>query len=824
MPTPLLRPMATSPKIQTTWTNFDATQTIYITSDPTKNQVTLALANRLGDRMTFPPGTPVQFPPSGLPPGQSAIYIFFKGLITDDQVRAITIAAIDSRWRSASFVDPKSGAYLVVAPIAQVVVDNEKSLEFKLTNILASSSNSAQVSIEILGGTGIPPGQTHPHVFVTVQDPPPAGDVPLNLDVGFAGRDLVFTGGQTNELTLYLTNPNPKPLVPGGLNSWGPNPPKFTLSLVFGDGDGALTTKALATNIGVNLGDTFGNSWDPVKKKTQGDLPQWEMTPTRSTAGGTVLGTGQNATVSFNITDIISTLAQGLTYAYLSYSKIPGYLDGFFAVEIYKVNPIKITNFTANPSSISDPTTPMQVTLNLTVANAGYVTITNSSYGKSVDKEIHTDSTPVTVYATTTFTLIATNSVTGQQLAQALTVPVTAKDPGTYALVAKSIHAATANVNGLTIQSSDSDPTLPLQVGKSSTDNYLKILKDGTVNIGTGKVGIGVSAAGPQAKLDVNGDMAATSIRAGTANLNGLTIQNSDSDQTLPLQVGKPSNDPAQRGNYLKILKDGTVNIGTGNVGIGVGPTGPQAKLDVNGDIIVRGAVKGSYSRSPSGTALLSNSRLGYNVFYPIDQWQPATDFFSLGAVGSQHATVIQGFSATYPDDHPHQFAIAYIHQGGSQNTAFLVDLSTGSLSGVHKSFIIDHPLHEHKYLVHATMEGPEGAVYYRGTARLQDGKAEIQLPDYFEALTHREGRTIQLTNLDGFDQLSVSTLKGVKIKDGRFLVVSADPQSSQEFDWEVKAVRKDIERLEVEPLKSAIQVERFGPYAYTIPKRRERN
>jgi hypothetical protein len=155
--------------------------------------------------------------------------------------------------------------------------------------------------------------------------------------------------------------------------------------------------------------------------------------------------------------------------------------------------------------------------------------------------------------------------------------------------------------------------------------------------------------------------------------------------------------------------------------------------------------------------------------------------------------------------------------------TARIVDLTTGAVSGIHKSFVIHHPLHEDKYLVHATLEGPEGTVYYRGTARLHDGKAEIQLPDYFEALTHAEGRTVLLTNLDGFDQLSVSTQGGAKIKDGRFLVVSSDPRSSQEFDWEVKAVRRDIERLEAEPSKDAIRVERFGPYAYTVPKRRDR-
>ena len=93
-------------------------------------------------------------------------------------------------------------------------------------------------------------------------------------------------------------------------------------------------------------------------------------------------------------------------------------------------------------------------------------------------------------------------------------------------------------------------------------------------------------------------------------------------------------------------------------------------------------------------------------------------------------------------------------------------------------------------------------------------------MPSYFEALAHVEGRTILLTNLDGFDQLAVAKQGGAKIQNGRFVVVSSNPQSSQEFDWEVKAVRRDIAKLEVEPLKHDFQVERFGPYAYAVPRR----
>jgi hypothetical protein len=143
--------------------------------------------------------------------------------------------------------------------------------------------------------------------------------------------------------------------------------------------------------------------------------------------------------------------------------------------------------------------------------------------------------------------------------------------------------------------------------------------------------------------------------------------------------------------------------------------------------------------------------------------------------------------------------------------------------TGTFKTFIIDHPAHADKYLVHATLEGPEGAVYYRGTARLSAGKAVIEMPGYFEALTRRDGRTILLTNIDGFDTLAVRTQDSEKIKNGRFIVESGNPDSTQSFDWEVKAVRKDIACLDVEPNKKDLAVERFGPYTYGVPRNKDR-
>lgn len=115
------------------------------------------------------------------------------------------------------------------------------------------------------------------------------------------------------------------------------------------------------------------------------------------------------------------------------------------------------------------------------------------------------------------------------------------------------------------------------------------------------------------------------------------------------------------------------------------------------------------------------------------------------------------------------------------------------------KKFEIEHPTKPGKRLIHAAVEGPETAVYYRGEAKLVRGQAVVELPEYFEALARPAGRTVQLTNVDGFDRLAVRTQSGAQVRDGRFIVVSDNAASVQAFSWEVKAVRADVPQLEVE-------------------------
>jgi hypothetical protein len=116
-----------------------------------------------------------------------------------------------------------------------------------------------------------------------------------------------------------------------------------------------------------------------------------------------------------------------------------------------------------------------------------------------------------------------------------------------------------------------------------------------------------------------------------------------------------------------------------------------------------------------------------------------------------------------------------------------------GDLWARNKYFLIEHPTKADHHLIHACLEGPESAVYYRGEAQLAHGRATIYLPDYFEALTRKEGRTVQLTPKGRVPFL----LSYEEIVDGAFKVYGTCDDG--EFAWEVKAVRADVERLEVE-------------------------
>jgi hypothetical protein len=132
-------------------------------------------------------------------------------------------------------------------------------------------------------------------------------------------------------------------------------------------------------------------------------------------------------------------------------------------------------------------------------------------------------------------------------------------------------------------------------------------------------------------------------------------------------------------------------------------------------------------------------------------------------------------------------------------------DPTTFELSYVAKTFVIQHPKVDSKYLVHACLEGPEAGVYYRGkgTIRAGEDSAIITLPDYANALA-----TEFTINITPIYNKTPRLLNASEIEDNRFQVFGPPG----DFHWHVYGKRLSIA---VEPDKATAMVRGEGPYKW---------
>lgn len=228
-------------------------------------------------------------------------------------------------------------------------------------------------------------------------------------------------------------------------------------------------------------------------------------------------------------------------------------------------------------------------------------------------------------------------------------------------------------------------------------------------------------------------------------------------------------------------------------------------------------------------------------------------NYTHVGAAASSHSHSYYGDGSStnfynmgyqnkmYRSDSATSWYIQQISQTGiyvGDNNAFR-GFSVGSVAaGQTKNFVIEHPLDDDLWLVHACLEGPTADVYYRGqgslkpdNGKMSDGtvrvaRAVVELPPYFEALTREEGRTVQITPVVGFceddecDYFLPPSMGAGPVKDGKFTVYSIGglAHDCADFYWEVKAIRKDVEPLVAEPHKKDVTVYGDGPYTYLMP------
>ncbi len=144
-----------------------------------------------------------------------------------------------------------------------------------------------------------------------------------------------------------------------------------------------------------------------------------------------------------------------------------------------------------------------------------------------------------------------------------------------------------------------------------------------------------------------------------------------------------------------------------------------------------------------------------------------------------------------------------YGYLGGSQNAVYGESTAgnagffsgnvtiTGSLSKGSGTFVQPHAEDPTKEIRYAFFEGPEHAVFLRGTAELKDGVATVELPHHFQVVAAEKGVRVQVT------PHSADTYGLAVVERGRTRIVVKelrDGKGNFTFDYFVTAVREGFE------------------------------
>lgn len=335
----------------------------------------------------------------------------------------------------------------------------------------------------------------------------------------------------------------------------------------------------------------------------------------------------------------------------------------------------------------------------------------------------------------------------------------------------------------------------------------------------------GIGTATPGKRLSVAGDMELSTapgefrhIRIGGGDSDGFLFNGSTSNplDLIPVQDGLHlgNNYYLNAGGNHQIvdnlrstsrlsLRDGSISFATGtpaqppidrvvittdgNVGIGTSPTG--ARLEVEGDV-----------RMNDDLLVSGECKLGLvDATLRIMGGRQSSS-------GPEHLIWKMGDYLTItPPEPPNTFPGNVYNPElkmispvtGDELAGFYRDFDTGNgvMFADDKNFRAPNPADPTTDIWYCCPEGPEAAMYVRGTAQLVNGRATIELPDHFRNLAFEPGMTVQLT-ARSLESKGLATSK-VRL-DGIEVGELASGTGNYEFDWRVEAVRKGWENYKV--------------------------
>jgi hypothetical protein len=420
------------------------------------------------------------------------------------------------------------------------------------------------------------------------------------------------------------------------------------------------------------------------------------------------------------------------------------------------------------------------------------------------------------------------------------------------------LHLASAGPS-IVLEDTDNNPDYEIKNGNGSFRIIDTTNSADRININSSG-GVGIGTTNPSDVLHVVGDIR---INSNTPHLKFTSADNSSNSYYIGANISDSVDGGLQIGEGTALGSNVRLAIsGSGNVGIGLTSpatnlhlvaSSPQIRLQHSGNSYFSRIITDSSNNLLFGTGsngaermrIDSSGRVGIGETAPITNNKIHAKLADSGVTSTSNQSVaffenntnawltIGSGTTSYggilfADSGDNDVGqVRYDH--GNDQMQFIVNAGqvfrieedgvvvTGDLSKSSGSFKIDHPLKpETHHLVHSFVEGPQADNLYRGTINLEDGKATIDLDEWFGMTPGTFlalNRDIQafVSNVDDWDAVRA------KMMGSQLVIECQNTASKASVSWLVVGERQDKEiyaskltddngKIIVEPLKEVVE------------------
>jgi hypothetical protein len=290
-------------------------------------------------------------------------------------------------------------------------------------------------------------------------------------------------------------------------------------------------------------------------------------------------------------------------------------------------------------------------------------------------------------------------------------------------------------------------------------------------------------AAGSNVTLTPSGSTITIAASGG----GGLTLPFSGSADSAESAFSITNTHPSS----LAVGIDGTGRIGVSGKGAEAGVLGlspPDSLVDITDNV-------GVYGSSSGGYGIYGVSQTGFGV-----HGESASGIAGVEGVGYASIAGVEGVGYSSSASSYAVYGHAYGNGAGvfgeAEHGAGVVGSSHGGTYGVFayggfggtgpKYFVEPHPSDPTKEIRYVCLEGRESGTYFRGTGKIVNGFASVEVPEDFRMVTSDKGLSVQLTPVGDFASMVVKSYGLDRI------VVQAN--RDVEFFYMINGIRKAFE------------------------------